>query len=212
MAWAIETNGITTHLETGTYENVAGSIFEIKFKTIGPPKTFGFLGSAFGTSDTYLRVSAFGSIAAKGDSFAGSNIPWPGGINIFDGEWHVLRFHCFATRHQIELDGNFSALYGPAILTDKWSVLGVYSSSLARFRGQIEYAKWINNGANNFNWDATASDHVPGNPIVKDISGNNQDALGIGFPTDGSAWINLGGGPVPTFKLHWIRNFSGVIT
>ena len=186
MTWALELNGVTTHLETGTYENVAGSIFEIKFRTEGPPKTCGLLGSQFGTSNAYLRISAFGSFAAKGDSYSGPNIPWPGGINVFDGEWHILRLHCFATRHQIELDGNFSALSSPAILTDKLSVLGIYSSSLARFRGQIEYAKWINNGTNNFNWDATASDHVAGNPVLRDISSSGQDANGIGFPTWGS--------------------------
>jgi hypothetical protein len=46
-----------------------------------------------------------------------------------------------------------------------------------------------------YHWDATASDHsnTGSQPEVTDIVGTN-DLTGFNFPTDGSAWVDLGGG------------------
>ncbi len=45
-----------------------------------------------------------------------------------------------------------------------------------------------------FDLDATASDHsAGGQPVLKDTVGGN-NATGVNFPTDGSAWVDLGGG------------------
>jgi len=44
-------------------------------------------------------------------------------------------------------------------------------------------------------WDATSSSHAAGTPVLVDtISGN--DATGVNMPTDGSAWVDLGGGGI----------------
>ncbi len=58
------------------------------------------------------------------------------------------------------------------------------------FTGQLKSATF----GNRLNLDATASDHSAGSqPVLTDtISGNN--ATGVNFPTDGSAWVDLGGG------------------
>jgi hypothetical protein len=48
----------------------------------------------------------------------------------------------------------------------------------------------------NRNYDATASSHSSGTPILSDISGNAQDGTGVNMPTDGSAWLDLGGGGI----------------
>jgi hypothetical protein len=47
-------------------------------------------------------------------------------------------------------------------------------------------------------WDATASDHsnTGVQPELLDTVGGN-NATGVGFPTDGSAWVDLGGGITP---------------
>jgi hypothetical protein len=42
-------------------------------------------------------------------------------------------------------------------------------------------------------WDATASSHAAGTPILTDTIGGN-NATGVNMPTDGSAWLDLGGG------------------
>lgn len=42
-------------------------------------------------------------------------------------------------------------------------------------------------------WKEQASDPGAGNPVWPDDTGTN-DATGVGMPTDGSAWVDLGGG------------------
>lgn len=42
-------------------------------------------------------------------------------------------------------------------------------------------------------WDATVSNHGAGTPITTDTIGGN-NATGVNMPTDGSAWVDLGGG------------------
>lgn len=57
-------------------------------------------------------------------------------------------------------------------------------------------------GGAKFEFDATTSDHsnTGAQPVLVDtISGNN--ATGVNFATDGSAWVDLGGGA--TFKPFW---------
>ena len=55
------------------------------------------------------------------------------------------------------------------------------------------FFKYIEAGVTLNNWDATASSHAAGTPILTDTVGGN-DATGVNMPTDGSAWIDLGGG------------------
>ena len=61
------------------------------------------------------------------------------------------------------------------------------------------YASWqdLTTPANNALWDATASSHTAGTPILTDTIGGN-NATGVNMPTDGSAWIDLGGTTPPT--------------
>jgi hypothetical protein len=44
-------------------------------------------------------------------------------------------------------------------------------------------------------WDATASSHAAGTPVLTDTVGAN-NATGVNMPTDGSAWVDLGGSGV----------------
>lgn len=60
--------------------------------------------------------------------------------------------------------------------------------------GQVETVELIdaNNSSNDRSYDATVSDHGAGTPILVDtVAGNN--ATGFNMPTDGSAWLDLGG-------------------
>lgn len=47
--------------------------------------------------------------------------------------------------------------------------------------------------ANSSYWDATASSHAPGTPILSDTAGS-RNATGTNMLTDGSVWTDLGGG------------------
>ena len=60
-------------------------------------------------------------------------------------------------------------------------------------------------------WDATASDHsnTGAQPVLTDTVGTN-DATGVNFPTDGSAWVDLGGGG-NNFKAAWAINSNAIL-
>ena len=67
------------------------------------------------------------------------------------------------------------------------------------FEGQLISVEWTNSVLTTFlNHDATASSHATGTPILSDISGSGLDVTGANMPTDGSAWIDLGGGITAT--------------
>jgi hypothetical protein len=68
-----------------------------------------------------------------------------------------------------------------------------YGNSSFRFIGELQLFEITSTTINN-KWDATASDHsnTGVQPVLVDTIGTN-DATGSGFPTDGSAWVDLGG-------------------
>jgi hypothetical protein len=59
---------------------------------------------------------------------------------------------------------------------------------------QLKFTDFITS-ANDRNFDPTASSHAAGTPILTDTIGGN-NATGVNMPTDGSAWIDLGGGGI----------------
>lgn len=66
------------------------------------------------------------------------------------------------------------------------------------FDGRVQIVS-VTNSTVNRNWDASASSHAAGTPLIPvcltdTIGGNN--ATGVNMPTDGSAWVDLGGGNV----------------
>ena len=74
--------------------------------------------------------------------------------------------------------------------------VGRFSSGLY-FGGQVENITITDplSSVNDRNWDATASSHAAGTPILTDTIGGN-NATGVNMPTDGSAWVDLGGGGI----------------
>jgi hypothetical protein len=59
----------------------------------------------------------------------------------------------------------------------------------------IYYAEFTDDltSSNSRYYDATASSHTAGTPILSETL-NGNDATGVNMPTDGSAWLDLGGG------------------
>ncbi len=96
----------------------------------------------------------------------------------------------------------------------QFNVIGRNETS-GYINGDLKYFKYISlsNPAQNIDLDATSS--VPGNvppigsPVLVDIIGTN-DAAGVNMPTDGSAWIDLGGGGLIDVTLATVGyNCSG---
>lgn len=66
-----------------------------------------------------------------------------------------------------------------------------------RMNGRIGYLNVIDNGTQIHYFDPDVSDHsnTGQQPVLVDTVGSN-DATGVNMPTDGSAWVDLGGGSV----------------
>ena len=77
------------------------------------------------------------------------------------------------------------------------SVVGATTTSSGFIKAQMSYVEILDTTtpANSFKLDATASDHsnTGTQPVLVDTIGGN-NAVGVNFPTDGSAWVDLGGG------------------
>lgn len=83
-----------------------------------------------------------------------------------------------------------------------------YGNSSFRFLGEFQLLEITSATVNN-KWDATASDHsnTGAQPVLVDTVGSN-DATGSGFPTDGSAWVDLGGGGVTGEITQTLQSFN----
>ena len=71
--------------------------------------------------------------------------------------------------------------------------IGKNSTSFYTAASELEYLNFTINGVNGPFYDATVSSHAAGTPVLTDTATGN-DASGVNFPTDGSAWVDLGGG------------------
>lgn len=82
------------------------------------------------------------------------------------------------------------------------------------FEGQIEYAKYYSDLTQSTlvnHWDATNSSHAAGVAVLTDtVSGN--DATAVGLPTDGSAWVDLGGGGTSGTITQTAESFTQAAT
>jgi hypothetical protein len=60
-------------------------------------------------------------------------------------------------------------------------------------------------------WDATLSSHAAGTPILTDTVGSN-NATGVNMPTDGSAWVDLGGSGISLTVSSTLPNLSSLLS
>jgi len=92
----------------------------------------------------------------------------------------------------LDLDGNLSNTKNH-VGTVSFDTVGAFNSAFFA-NIEVKSVELIDGAtpANNLTLDANASNHGPGTPVLVDIVGTN-DATGFNMPTDGSAWIDLGG-------------------
>ena len=182
MAWALKFDGVNDYipLGAGAISLASGDVVEFNIINFtGAGGSYNYLMDGDG-SRPYLAIQPDGDIefntsvmTVKIDGVpAGSlstNVP-------VDGLAHTIT----AT-----ITNNCSFGY----IGSRYSVNDFYS-------GQLSSVKVTTiSGLNDRWWDATASDHSnTGAQIVLVDTVSNSNATGVNFPTDGSAWVDLGGG------------------
>ncbi len=208
MAWFLRCNGVSEYLATSPHANVAGSTFRIKFKFAGVPATptyLALLGESAGNK--YVRINETGQCRASGTAL-GSSAALAPTINIFDGAVHEYSCVYGATNHQHFVDGSSTILLSANTTWTSWDWLCRSSYGYANI--DVYEIEWSNNAGENHFWSADASDHsnTGVQPVLVDIVGTN-NAVGVGFPTDGSAWGN--DAPPAGFQVAWAINANTLI-
>jgi len=83
----------------------------------------------------------------------------------------------------------------------------------------VEYFNFVtsDDGTLDRLYDATASSHAAGTPVLSDISGNTQDATGVNMPTAGlvgagGVWLDLGGSGISIGVDSTLPNLSSSLS
>ena len=188
MAWALLFDGVNDYVQTGTPLNLAvGDTFTVKAKA-NSGSNYSLVGVELNTTNMIelrpegvkIRLNSSLSYILSG----GGYIKPPIGV-YFVVELERISSSLYECRLDGVVIGQIASSLG-FIINIFGAIRKIYS-----FDGEIEYVK---NGTVSY-WDATASNHGAGTPILIDTVGGN-NAIGLNMPTDGSSWLDLGGSGV----------------
>jgi hypothetical protein len=190
MAIVLRHDGANDHLTfSGTVNVVAGDTIEVRSRIL-TNQTFAWISNGPSSVSAYVRWNG-STLRARGTQ-TGPAVSPPAGINLADGEFHTVQLILGATTHKFNVDGNDTADLSGDVSTNMFNTLSAFFNSY--FDGDLEYLRIFDSvGTNKFYWDANSSTTGPGATILTETVVGN-DATGVGFPTDGSQWIDIGGG------------------
>ena len=203
MAWAIQLDGLNNYFDVNISTSddviivkstlkleVGAGVGDNKLIAFDPPGTafIGF-GIFYGRARIYARDRSGGAVSVQSSSIATGEY--------VDVEWRLDKN---AGEVSVFVDGvektaiNASISNFPATLTAS-QIFALNGSE--NVEGDYQNFTIVDSTTSlpTLNLDATASDHSNTGlqPVLVDTIGSN-NATGVNFPTDGSAWIDLGGG------------------
>ena len=196
MAWALQFDGVNDYVSFSSSLARTEVLWEleVKFKYLGVSGGFLPLISD-GSFSTYIRMQPNLNLAQNYVRFrvGATNITVALSVSFFDANYHTIKFICGVGGTDIYVDGGFESTIAHTSAIGAMNRIGSVGSQYGY--AEIEYAKYYDQSSGNVlihNWDATASSHAAGTPVLTDTIGGNS-ATGVNMPTDGSAWLNLGG-------------------
>jgi len=196
MAWVLQFDGVNDSAVHSGFTIASGDDFSLRIKASSASNashTRWLGGATVGASNPrVIYLSGSGTVRMEFDGSVARN--WAIGLDVT--LLQVVEFR--RTSGQLDLyiagvlqSGGFSS--NTDTFTDS-SVFGINFNTVTQ-QGKLEYIELDINGTPIHAWDATASSHTSGTPILTDTIGGN-NATGVNMPTDGSAWIDLGGGGI----------------
>ena len=200
MAWALQFDGVNDRATATTVPSIPnGFVFKARVRLNSAP---------VGNFNTYISIGPSNEEASFGFTQSGvfrfvlrnTSINTTQAWNI--GQWYELEISQPSGGGFRVIDAKIDGLVVGSQnkpspdLTGAGFVFGESSSQVSA-NIDIEWVEYteLASGAGNAYWDATSSSHAAGTPILTDTIGGN-DATGVNMPTNGSAWINLGGGGI----------------
>ena len=188
MAWAIDIGGGNNRLDLASPIALAvGDTLEIRAKG----KAGNLSGSyrLCGKSNEYRNLVELGSSYIRVRFNTGTNYDVSTGyVQPPIDQWFTFELErTSSTLYTVRLDGNVIGTINQSVTFAPNSVGGFYNSTLY---GEIEYFR---SGDIHLDPDASDRNNTGAQPVVVDTIGSN-DATGYSMPTDGSVWVDLGGG------------------
>ena len=216
MAWAVQTDGVNDQLKT-TSTWIPTDLDNWSVEILARRDSGNLNAVLFASSDfndgIYIHANTDGGNDNLGFFVGGVPLVAEGtGFNV-DGLFHEIVLNCVAGVFEVIVD---SVSYGTATKgATTFSIGGVYFGVRRTMNSwmamSLQYATLTdsNTPSNSRLYDATSSSHGAGTPILTDTIGGN-NATGVNMPTDGSAWIDLGGGGISITGATANYNYSGI--
>ncbi len=196
MAWALQFDGVNDYATIATAINETSTSWRLEWRTALTDNTLNtnrVIAKTSGSTD-YIRTRSssteqlFMEIDNTTYNIAG------GTRSTVDGAMSDYVLTCNGSQLEYFVDGISIGSVAGFPTFKNMELIGRGGSSY--FKGSIEYIKYFDTSSGDvlkFNFDATASSHSSGTPVLSELVVGN-DATGVNMPTDGSAWIDLGGG------------------
>ena len=188
MAWVLQFDGVNdyTSLASPVFNPIpiGGSLEYNGIRGFGTPSLQMFINVYQGARTDIIAFNNLGIIRVRIDGTIKNSVD-----SVAQGDQFTLLITRTASLYAISLNGVHQ--FDIVETADMSELLGFCQSNF-QYEGDL-LTSTLNNGTSDTAlWDATASSHAAGTPVLTDTIGGN-DATGVNMPTDGSAWVDLGG-------------------
>jgi len=207
MALALRFDGVNDYANSANWTPTTSDYsVEVKFSTVQTTSSWSGLFSCESYSDNkgFALMARVGSLTVHILDGVGDKNPHTiSSTSISDGVMHTAKLVCSSSETKVYLDAVlvYTTTRVPLLSIHPVIFGGRNANSGAGMTDalayDLEYCHFVDDSApaNSRYFSADASDHsnTGSQPVLVDTVGSN-DATGTGFPTDGSAWVDLGGG------------------
>ena len=213
MAWALQFDGVNDYASSVNWTPASSDFSgEVKFSTTQTKASWSGLFSCESYNDDkgFALMARAGNLAVHILDGVGDKNPYTiPGATISDGVTHIAKLVCSSTETKVYLDGSlvYTTTRVPLLSVHPVIFGGRNANSgtgmVDALAYDLEYCHFVDDltPANSRYFSATDSDHsnTGVQPVLVDTIGSNNATGAIGtFPTDGSAWVDLGGEPTLT--------------
>lgn len=202
MAWALRFDGVNDYADIASPIDLTAD-FNIEFiLNLSSSRNDGFMELSTSTNNFFGKLSnntVFCRLGGQTLSYSGGASVGGSGVKF---KWVRVGSTLTAYLNDVQV-AQSSSFTGGSTLNRIGRLQG--GSNLD---GQLLLISGTDSNGVSFNLDATASSHTAGTPILTDTIGGN-NATGVNMPTDGSAWIDLGGGG--GFQAAWAIHANQLI-
>ncbi len=202
MAWALKFDGVNDYctLATATHLHQSSITWRLEFR---------LKISSYGTNNQYFlfarTTDGYGTIRIKDGEvrvrYRSVNVVITGTGLTADGLFHDIEIRRESGgAHYLVVDGTpvgDNPVFSSTNTNSPVNTIGAITVTTGNYcESELEYIKFFNTSGGatpTLFWDAEASSHAAGTVVLSETVGSSKDATGVNMPTDGSAWVDLGG-------------------